>query len=223
MLSIIHAKGYLMRHYSLWDRLVLQLDEVLQSVPLNSSSNRPNPSENLLDNPALNKKECQHSAGLMRINHVGEICAQALYAGQALTARSQDIKQKLQKAAQEEVDHMSWCQQRIEELETHTSYLNPFWYISALLIGFSVGLFGDKVSLGFLAETEHQVARHLEDHLQRLPRVDKKSRVIVEQMRLEEMEHALTAEQAGAIPLPLVIRWSMQSLAKFMSLVAYRI
>jgi ubiquinone biosynthesis monooxygenase Coq7 len=223
MLSIIHAKGYLMRYYSLWDRLILRVDEVLQSVPLNFSSSRPNPSKKLLDGATLNKKEHQHSAGLMRINHVGEICAQALYAGQALTARSPEIKQKLKKAAQEEVDHLSWCQQRIQELDTHTSYLSLFWYISALLIGFSAGLFGDKVSLGFLAETEHQVARHLDKHLQSLPLLDKKSRAIVEQMRLEEMEHALTAEQAGAIPLPLVIQWSMQGLAKFMSLVAYRI
>mgnify|MGYP003507108404 CR=1 FL=1 len=169
MLSIIHVKGYLMRYYSLWDRLVLRLDGVLQSIQLNPSSGRPNP------------------------------------------------------AAQEEVDHLSWCQQRIQELGAHTSYLNPFWYISALLIGVSAGLFGDKVSLGFLAETEHQVARHLYNHLQSLPLVDNKSRAIVEQMRLEEMEHALTAEQAGAIPLPLVIQWSMQGLAKFMSLVAYRI
>ena len=223
MLSIIHVKGYLMRYYSLWDRLVLRLDGVLQSIQLNSSSGRPNPAKNLLSDTTLNEKERQHSGGLMRINHVGEICAQALYAGQALTARSQDIKQKLQKAAQEEVDHLSWCQQRIQELGAHTSYLNPFWYISALLRGVSAGLFGDKVSLGFLAETEHQVARHLYNHLQSLPLVDNKSRAIVEQMRLEEMEHALTAEQAGAIPLPLVIQWSMQGLAKFMSLVAYRI
>ncbi len=223
MLSIIHAKGYLMRNYSLWDRLVLRIDGVLQSVQFNFSSSRPNPAKSLLNEVALNKKEHQHSAGLMRINHVGEICAQALYAGQALTTRSPDIKQKLRKAAQEEVDHLSWCQQRIQELETHTSYLNPFWYISALLIGFSAGLFGDKVSLGFLAETEHQVARHLSHHLQSLPLVDKKSRAIVEQMRLEEMEHAVTAEQAGAIPLPLVIQWGMQGLAKFMSLVAYRV
>ncbi|RDH40173.1 MAG: demethoxyubiquinone hydroxylase family protein [Candidatus Aquirickettsiella gammari] len=212
-----------MRYYSLWDRLVLRLDGVLQSIQLNSSSGRPNPAKNLLSDTTLNEKERQHSGALMRINHVGEICAQALYAGQALTARSQDIKQELQKAAQEEVDHLSWCQQRIQELGTHTSYLNPFWYISALLIGVSAGLFGDKVSLGFLAETEHQVARHLYNHLQSLPLVDNKSRAIVEQMRLEEMEHALTAEQAGAIPLPLVIQWSMQGLAKFMSLVAYRI
>ncbi len=212
-----------MRYYSLWDRLVLRLDEVLQSVQLDSSSSRPNPAKNLLGDAALNEEERQHSGRLMRINHVGEICAQALYAGQALTARSANIKKKLQKAAQEEADHLSWCQQRIQELGTHTSYLNSFWYMSALLIGFSAGLFGDKVSLGFLAETEHQVARHLYHHLQSLPRVDNKSRAIVEQMRLEEMQHALTAEQAGAIPLPLVIQWSMQGLAKFMSLVAYRI
>lgn len=213
-----------MRHYSLLDRLILQFNEALSSVQLLSTSNRPNPAGNLTVNDSvLSKKEHQLSGSLMRINHVGEVCAQALYTGQALTARSKDTKQKLKKAAEEEVDHLNWCQQRIHELDTHVSYLNPFWYISALLIGLTAGLWGDKVSLGFLAETEHQVERHLHKHLQRLPLQDKKSRVIVEQMRKEEIEHALTAEDAGAVPLPLVIQWSMQGLAKFMSLVAYRI
>jgi 3-demethoxyubiquinol 3-hydroxylase len=213
-----------MRCYSLWDKLILQLDEAVSSIQPFSASTRPNPAEILtVQDSGLSKKERQLSGSLMRINHVGEVCAQALYTGQALTARSKDIKQKLKKAAGEEVDHLNWCQQRIHELDTHVSYLNPFWYISALLIGLTAGLWGDNVSLGFLAETEHQVERHLHTHLEKLPIQDKKSRAIVEQMRKEEIEHALTAEDAGAIPLPLVIQWSMQSLAKFMSLIAYRI
>ncbi|MFZ0219042.1 MAG: 2-polyprenyl-3-methyl-6-methoxy-1,4-benzoquinone monooxygenase [Candidatus Aquirickettsiella sp.] len=213
-----------MRYYSFLDQLILHIDEALSSLQLFSASTRPNPAANLTaEDRVLNKKERQLSGSLMRINHVGEVCAQALYTGQALTARSKNTKQKLKKAAGEEVDHLNWCQQRIQELDTHVSYLNPFWYTSALLIGLTAGLWGDKVSLGFLAETEHQVEKHLHKHLQKLPLQDKKSRAILEQMRKEEIEHALTAEQAGAIPLPLLIQWSMQGLAKFMSLVAYRI
>lgn len=213
-----------MRYYSLWDQLIIHIDEALSSIHPLSASIRPSPAEILTtqDNE-LNKKERQLSGGLMRINHVGEVCAQALYTGQAITARSKDTKQKLKKAAKEELDHLSWCQHRIHQLDTHVSYLNPFWYISALLIGLTAGLGGDKVSLGFLAETEYQVERHLHKHLNKLPLQDKKSRAIVEQMRKEELEHALTAEDAGAIPLPLVIQWGMQSLARFMSIVAYRI
>jgi ubiquinone biosynthesis monooxygenase Coq7 len=224
LLISIHPKGYLIRHYSLWDQLILDIDEFLSLVQLNSVATRPNPAEILItEGSALSKKERQLSGSLMRVNHVGEICAQALYTGQAITARSKDIKQKLKKAAGEEVDHLNWCEQRIQELDTHVSYLNPFWYLSSLLIGLTAGLCGDKVSLGFLAETEHQVERHLHHHLQKLSLKDKKSRVILEQMRKEEIEHALTAEHAGAIPLPLIIQWSMQGLAKFMSILAYRI
>lgn len=213
-----------MRHYSPWDQLILYIDEALTSIQPHSASMRPNPASVLTTQEnVLIKKERQLSGSLMRINHVGEVCAQALYTGQALTARSKETKQKLKKAAGEEVDHLNWCEQRIHELDTHVSYLNPFWYLSSLLIGLTAGLWGDKASLGFLAETEHQVGRHLYKHLQKLPLHDKKSRAIVGQMRKEEIEHALTAEEAGAIPLPLVIQWSMQGLAKFMSLVAYRI
>lgn len=213
-----------MRYYSFWDQLILHVDEALSLIQLNSAATRPNPAETLtVQDSLLSKKERQLSGSLMRINHVGEVCAQALYMGQALTARSKDIKQKLKRAAGEEVDHLHWCEQRIYELDTHVSYLNSFWFLSSLLIGLTAGLWSDKASLGFLAETEHQVERHLHKHLQKLPLQDKKSRAILEQMRKEEIEHALTAEHAGAIPLPLIIQWSMQSLAKLMSLVAYRI
>ncbi|BBB15838.1 2-nonaprenyl-3-methyl-6-methoxy-1 4-benzoquinol hydroxylase [Candidatus Rickettsiella viridis] len=211
-----------MRQYSLWDHVILGLDKALQSVNTIPLATRPNPAAHLSE-AALSISERRHAAGLMRVNHVGEVCAQALYQGQALTARSSNIQKKLQEAAQEEADHLKWCEQRLEELKAHPSYLNAFWYSGALLMGLIAGLLGDKISLGFLAETEHQVERHLNKHLQRLPLNDKKSRAIVEQMRLEEIEHATTAEQSGAIPLPLLIQFSMQGLAKFMTLVAYKI
>lgn len=224
LLSIIHTEGYLMRNYSFWDQLILHIDEALTSMQPLSTSTRPSPADILaIQESDLTKKQRQLSGSLMRINHVGEVCAQALYTGQALTARSKEIRHKLKKAAKEEIDHLNWCQQRILQLNTHVSYLNPFWYLSSLLIGLIAGLGGDKVSLGFLAETEHQVGRHLQKHLRRLPLQDKKSRAILEQMRKEEEEHALTAEDAGAIPLPLAIQWGMQGLAKFMSIVAYRV
>jgi len=211
-----------MRQYSLWDHVILGLDKALQSVNTMPLATRPNPAAHLSEG-ALSVSERRHAAGLMRVNHVGEVCAQALYQGQALTARSSIIQKKLQEAAQEEADHLKWCEQRLEELNAHPSYLNSFWYSGALFMGLIAGLLGDKISLGFLAETEHQVERHLNKHLQRLPLNDKKSRAIVEQMRLEEIEHATTAEQSGAIPLPLLIQLSMQGLAKFMTLVAYKI
>jgi ubiquinone biosynthesis monooxygenase Coq7 len=211
-----------MRQYSLWDQIILDLDRTLQSINIAPLATRSNPAANLPED-ALSASERRHSAGLMRINHVGEVCAQALYQGQALTARSSSIQQKLRQAAQEEADHLQWCEQRLEELNAHPSYLNPFWYGGALLIGLIAGLLGDKISLGFLAETEYQVEKHLNKHLQHLPSNDKKSRAIVEQMRLEEIEHATTAEQSGAVPLPLLIQLSMQGLAKFMTRVAYKI
>lgn len=211
-----------MRQYSLWDHAILGLDKALQSVSTMPLATRPNPAAHLSEG-ALSISERRHAAGLMRVNHVGEVCAQALYQGQALTARSSIIQKKLQEAAQEEADHLKWCEQRLEELNAHPSYLNSFWYSGALFMGLIAGLLGDKISLGFLAETEHQVERHLNRHLQRLPLNDKKSRAIVEQMRLEEIEHATTAEQSGAVPLPLLIQLSMQGLAKFMTLIAYKI
>jgi 3-demethoxyubiquinol 3-hydroxylase len=211
-----------MRHYSLWDQAILHFDKHLRAITLAPivAVTRISPAESIAEGK-LSEKERKHAAGLMRVNHVGEVCAQALYQGQALTARSSLIQKKLQRAAKEEWDHLQWCQQRLEELNSHTSYLNPFWYGSACLLGLMAGLLGDRVSLGFLAETEQQVARHLKKHLLYLPLNDNKSRAIVKQMRLEEMEHASTAEESGAIPLPLFVQWAMQGLAKFMTVLAY--
>lgn len=211
-----------MRQYSLWDHAITRFDKALQTVNTTPIATRPNPAAHLSEG-FLSASERRHAAGLMRINHVGEVCAQALYQGQALTARSSIIQKKLKEAADEEVDHLKWCEQRLEELNARPSYLNPFWYGSALLMGLVAGLLGDKISLGFLAETEYQVEKHLNKHLQQLPLNDKKSRVIIKQMCLEEIQHASTAEQSGAIRLPLFIQLSMQGLAKFMTLVAYKI
>lgn len=212
-----------MRHYSLWDQAILHFDKHLRAIALAPIvATRISPAEPIPEGK-LSEKERKHAAGLMRVNHVGEVCAQALYQGQALTARSSPIKKKLQQAAVEERDHLQWCQQRLEELNSHASYLTPFWYSSACLFGLMAGLLGDRVSLGFLAETEHQVARHLNKHLLYLPLNDNKSREIVKQMRLEEMEHAATAEESGAIPLPLLVQWAMQGLSKFMTVLAYYI
>ena len=157
----------------------------------------------------------------MRVNHVGEICAQALYQGQAATAKADSVRQKMQRSAQEENDHLAWTQARVQELMTHTSYLNPVWYVGSLAIGAAAGLAGDRWSLGFLAETERQVVEHLNGHLARLPANDQKSRAIVEQMREDEGRHATVAIEAGAAELPLPVRKLMRLASKFMTSTAY--
>lgn len=206
---------------SIIDHAIINFHSLLQAAWGHcNSSTRPSPADGLPEN-TLTANERRHAAGLMRINHVGEVCAQALYQGQALTARTATVKEKLAKAAQEENDHLSWCQQRVYELSSHTSYLNPFWYTGSLTIGAIAGLIGDKISLGFLAETEHQVEQHLTDHLQKLPATDYKSRRILEQMRIDETQHATMAEQAGAIPLPTSVKLGMRWLSKVMTTTAY--
>jgi len=159
----------------------------------------------------------------MRVNHVGEVCAQALYQGQALTSRSASVKNKMQEAANEEVDHLNWCYQRIEELNGHTSYMNPLWYIGAFSIGVGAGLAGDKWSLGFLAETEQQVVEHLESHLERLSEKDTISRAIVSQMIIDEAQHAQMAIDNGAAELPSVVKQLMRISAKVMTSVSEKV
>lgn len=209
------------RQYSIFDQAIINFNRALHTIfnPNNVAAARPSPAQDLTE--TLNNKDRKQVESLMRINHVGEVCAQALYQGQALTARSQEIKEKLTTAAQEENDHLAWCEQRITELHGRTSYLNPLWYIGSLAIGAMAGLAGDKISLGFLAETEHQVEQHLTQHLQQLPTHDHKSRVVLEQMRIDETQHAKTAEQAGAIELPAPIKFTMRCMSKIMTTVAY--
>lgn len=207
--------------YSLVDQIIINFNTALQAaVGTSSGSTRSSPAANVAEQ-TLNLEQRKHSSSLMRINHVGEVCAQALYQGQALTAKSKHIQRKLEQAAQEEQDHLAWCEQRIKELGGRTSYLNPFWYSASLMIGVVAGLAGDAVSLGFLAETEHQVERHLTNHLQKLDLQDEKSRKILEQMRLDEAQHALTAENAGAADLPALAKTLMRCFSKVMTTTAY--
>jgi ubiquinone biosynthesis monooxygenase Coq7 len=171
----------------------------------------------------LDAKQREHAAGLMRVNHVGEVCAQALYQSQKLVARNPEIRQMLDHSGQEEMDHLAWCETRLQELGSHTSYLNPIWYAGSFAIGLAAGLAGDKWSLGFVAETEKQVENHLESHLQKLPVEDERSRAIVEQMRIDEIEHGEAAIVAGGAVLPESIQKVMQVMSKVMTATAYKI
>jgi len=211
------------RRLSFTDRIIENVDGALRTVfgeP--SGSGRGNPARGIEDAEisAVGRGE---SVSLMRVNHAGEVCAQALYQGQALTARRQDVREQMEQAAAEENDHLAWCRQRINELGGHTSYLNPLWYAGSFAIGAATGLLGDKWSLGFLAETEHQVVRHLEGHLGRLPEGDGKSRAILEQMKEDEGKHKTTALHAGGAPLPEPVKKLMALTSKILTATAYRI
>jgi ubiquinone biosynthesis monooxygenase Coq7 len=205
------------RNLSFADRLVTQLDQGLRTVfgpPL--STGRPNPTLRVPEG-VLDDAQRRESARLMRVNHTGEICAQALYQGQALTARLGGVREQMQKAADEENDHLAWCQERIAELGSHTSALNPLFYASSFSLGALAGLAGDRWSLGFVAETEHQVVKHLAGHLNRLPREDRRSRAIVEHMKKDEARHASHAEEAGGSRLPLPLRLAMMATSRLMT------
>ena len=173
--------------------------------------------------PELNEREKKHVTGLMRVNHVGEIAAQALYKAQALTAVDDELKKIMKQSADEEIDHLDWCEQRLNELDGHVSYLMPIWYLGSFGIGALAGVFGDKWNLGFIAETEHQVVRHLEKHLEELPEGDERSRAILEQMREDESHHAAEAETLGAKKLPEGIKRLMMLASKLMTKTAYHI
>ena len=172
--------------------------------------------------PAL-EADRRLSAALMRVNHVGEVCAQALYQAQALTARSPELRQQMLAAAREETDHLAWTQQRLKELKDRPSLLNPLWYAGAFTLGLVAGRLGDAASLGFVVETERQVEAHLASHLDRLPTEDRASRAIVEQMKVDEARHADEALAAGAAPMPEPVKWAMRAAAKVMTTVAHRV
>jgi ubiquinone biosynthesis monooxygenase Coq7 len=206
-----------MSRFNKLDNIILHFDSGLRTLwgePVGTT--RPDPAQ-LWEEVELTTVEQQLSARLMRVNHAGEVAAQALYQGQALTARRVDIRDQLQQSALEENDHLRWCQNRIRELRGHVSWFNPIWYPGSLLIGATAGLVGDKWSLGFLAETERQVVKHLENHLQRLPEQDHKSRAILKQMQIDEAHHAAVATKAGAVSLPKPVRWLMAQTAKIMT------
>jgi len=211
------------RNYSRIDRLIASIDDALRISTTDAPAPfRENPA-NEIEPAELNEDERRHVAGLMRINHTGEICAQALYAGQAATAHDDATRESMQLAADEEIDHLSWCEDRLKELDSHPSVLNPFWYAGSFAIGAVAGIAGDDWSLGFVKETENQVEAHLQDHLERLPEADARSQAILDQMKEDEAKHAAMAEEAGARELPPPIRRAMAFTADIMKSLAYRI
>ncbi|TCV84670.1 2-polyprenyl-3-methyl-6-methoxy-1,4-benzoquinone monooxygenase [Sulfurirhabdus autotrophica] len=202
------------------DHVIINFDKGLRTLFTKAQTARPLPGADLPE-PDLTSTEKRLAGALMRINHSGEICAQALYQGQALTARDPQTQKALKQAAAEETEHLAWCESRIQALGTHKSFLNPLWYTGSLAIGALAGAIGDKWSLGFLAETEHQVGAHLEGHLQRLPAHDEKSHAVLVQMREDEAKHATTALQHGGVELPVPVKQAMKLNSKVMTTVAY--
>lgn len=202
------------------DDLIIGFDKGLRTVFAAAQTIRPTPGE-ALPEAGMTAAQRAHAAALMRVNHSGEICAQALYQGQAMTARDSHARAALEQAAQEETEHLAWTERRIAELGGRKSLLNPFWYAGSFAIGAAAGLLGDKWNLGFLAETERQVVRHLEGHLGRLPAEDGRSRAIVEQMRDDEARHATTALDHGGAELPAPVRTAMKASSKVMTGAAY--
>jgi ubiquinone biosynthesis monooxygenase Coq7 len=211
------------RNLTFFDRCILQADQALRTMFAEpAGSGRENPARAGQDD-ALSATDKAESISLMRVNHAGEVCAQALYQGQALTARRNEVREQMETAAIEENDHLAWCRQRLDELGGHTSLLNPLWYGGSLMIGAATGLLGDKWSLGFLAETERQVVNHLEGHLQRLPAGDQRSRALLRQMQTDEAKHKTTALQAGGRELPAAVKKLMGLTSRIMTRTAYRI
>ncbi len=204
------------------DDLVLGFDRALRALSGHATSLRPTPGANIAE-AELGPAERRHAAGLMRVNHTGEICAQALYAAQALTARDPAIRAQFAQAAREEEEHLAWTRQRLAELSDRPSWLNPLWYGGAFAIGLAAGAASDRVNLGFVVETERQVEDHLTGHIEQLPDADGRSRAIVEQMRDDEARHGAMAEAAGAAALPFPVRRLMRAAADVMRAVAYRV
>ena len=202
------------------DQAIIEFDKALRTVFAPARSVRAVPGEDVPD-AELGETERSHAAALMRVNHVGEVCAQALYQGQALTCRDPSLKEALRHASDEEVEHLAWTSSRIRELGGRTSLLNPLWYGGALVLGVAAGKVGDRWNLGFLAETERQVEAHLAGHLERLPVQDAKSRAIVGQMKVDERAHADMAVRHGAAELPLPVKQAMRVAAKVMTRTAY--
>ncbi len=210
------------RNYSGLDQLIECADNALLTLFARPKGSRQSPA-NSLDEPHLSDSERKLSASLMRVNHTGEVCAQALYQGQALTAKLPEIREEMETAAQEEIDHLNWCDERLDQLQSHTSYLNPLFYAGSFVIGAIAGAVSDRISLGFVAATEDQVCSHLDSHMGRLPEADKKSRAIVEQMREDEAEHQAAALQAGGIEFPPTVKKVMTKISVLMTETTSRI
>lgn len=211
------------RRLSLLDRLISEADSVMKTITSRGNhASRPSPSKDHLDSD-LSTSQRTHVAGLMRVNHTGEVCAQALYQGQALTAKLPTVRNEMQQAAQEEVDHLVWCEERLRELGSHTSYLNPVWYGMSFALGALAGAISDKVSLGFVAATEERVCSHLRDHLKQLPEEDRKSQLILQQMLEDEQRHGDNALDAGGTEFPQSLKDAMSSVSRLMTATSYRI
>ena len=211
------------RSYTPIDRFIIEIDNALRTATgLSKQARRENPAKTEPE-IVMDEQQRKHAAGLMRINHAGEVCAQALYAGQAVTARNPEVQAEMQKAADEEIDHLGWCKERLDELDSRPSLLDPFWYAGSFAIGAAAGLAGDGWSLGFLKETENQVEAHLEGHIEKLPPEDVRSRAILDQMKIDEAKHARMAEDSGAFDLPPPVRRLMKVTAGAMKAIAYRV
>lgn len=210
------------RYYSPLDKFIIEFDQMLRHITANDTIPpiRPSPA---LDQPQshLTGEQKNHIAGLMRVNHAGEISAQALYRAQAFTARNAKIQEKMRQSAEEEIDHLAWCETRLQELNSHTSYLNAVWYAGSWLIGAFMGAIGDQWSLGFVVETERQVVKHLKEHLEQLPKEDARTRAILQQMETDESYHATVALDAGAFELPETMKTLMRWTSQIMTNTAY--
>lgn len=224
--SSVGGAGFVRRSNPL-EALLAEVGRALQVLDGSAQAGRPNPAGprplNAAEEESLSPAEKRHAAGLMRVNHVGEICAQALYRGQAMFCEDEAIRQLLYKAAAEEVDHLVWCRERLDELDSRPSILNPLWYLGSFSLGAIASRAGIPRNLGFMAETERQVEQHLDGHLESLPPQDVRSRRIVEQMRDDEIHHRTTAEKHGAVPLPGPVKLAMRFMSKVMTTTAYRI
>jgi 3-demethoxyubiquinol 3-hydroxylase len=211
-----------MLHQTFADRVIGAFDQALRSVvPNTTQAARPMPSAQSAS--SLNVQQARHVAGLMRVNHSGEVAAQGLYQGQALTAKLPHVRIAMQQAAREEQDHLAWCETRLKELDSHTSVLNPLWYAMSFSIGAVAGLAGDQYSLGFVAETERQVGAHLDEHLDALPETDNRTRAILQQMHIDEQHHREQAIEAGAQELPKQVKELMKIVSKVMTTSSYHI
>ncbi|TNC87997.1 2-polyprenyl-3-methyl-6-methoxy-1,4-benzoquinone monooxygenase [Thalassolituus sp.] len=211
------------RRYSLFDQVIRQADQALRTlVPGAATAERSSPAEQR-EFTEMSEEERKHAAGLMRINHTGEVCAQALYQGQALTARLPEVRDAMEEAAREEVDHLVWCENRIKDLGSHTSRLNPAFYALSFGIGAVAGKISDRMSLGFVAATEEQVCKHLSHHMSSLPVQDEKSKAVLLQMLEDEARHATHALDAGGLRFPLPVKLGMSALSKVMTKTTYRV